>query len=253
MYQYKIVHVPGKIHTAPDAASRYPSLDVFDQEDDDIVPTICASTDSVISNTAITWETVRDAAVADAECTTLVVAIMHGFPTNRDEVSDIIKPFHSMRDSLYTVQGVPFKDHKMLIPKSLRPQIIEALHEGHQGINSILANARQRLFWPSMDSQLRLRKRQCHRCNEIAPSLPREPLSEPPSPEFPFEQVVMDFFFLQGFDYLIYADRYTGWVEIRHMTSKTAKAVCTALRNWFVSYGVPIEIGSDGGPPFDSV
>ena len=215
------------------------------------MPAVCASTNLAVPNTAITWEMVCEAAATDEECTTLVETIMNGFPP-KENLPDIIVPFHSMRDSLYSIRGVPFKDHKMLIPKSLRPQVIEALHAGHQGINAILATARQILFWPGLD-QLRLRKRQCYRCNESAPSLPREPLSEPPCPEFPFEQVVADFFFMQGNDYLIYADRYTGWVEIKHMTSKAAKAVCTALRNWFITYGVPVEIGSDGGPPYESM
>ena len=36
------------------------------------------------------------------------------------------------------------------------------------------------------------------------------------------------------------------------MKSKDAAAVCTNFRSWFIRFGVPEEIGTDGGPPFDS-
>ena len=39
----------------------------------------------------------------------------------------------------------------------------------------------------------------------------------PADPEFPFQQVVIDFVDIQGKNYLVYADRYTGWVEIALM------------------------------------
>lgn len=51
---------------------------------------------------------------------------------------------------------------------------------------------------------------------------------------------------------MVYADRYTGWVEVALMTSGRAKTVCDTLRTWFCTYGVPEEISSDGGPPFES-
>ena len=129
---------------------------------------------------------------------------------------------------------------------------MEALHEGHQGINAILGNARQRLFWPGMDSQLRLQKLQCDKCNERAPSLQKEPMADPPQPEFPFQMVVADFFYMVGKTYLIYADRYSGWVNVTSMNITKASAVITKMRKWFINFGVPEEVGSDGGPPFTS-
>ena len=86
---------------------------------------------------------------------------------------------------------------------------------------------------------------------EKSPSQPREPLAEPPQPEFPFRLAVLDFCDILGKDYLIYADRYTGWVEVALMRSTTA-TTCSVLRRWFVTFGVPEEIGSDGGPQLEA-
>ena len=46
--------------------------------------------------------------------------------------------------------------------------------------------------------------------------------------------------------------RYTGWVEVALMVSGKAQIVCDTLRKWFVTYGSPEELASDGGPPFQS-
>lgn len=54
--------------------------------------------------------------------------------------------------------------------------------------------------------------------------LTREPLMPPSNPEFPFQKTVTDFFDLRVKNFLLYADRYTGWVEVTLMSSGNAKA-----------------------------
>ena len=51
---------------------------------------------------------------------------------------------------------------------------------------------------------------------------------------------------------MVYADLYTGWMEVTLLSSGKDTAGCEALRNWFFTYGLPKEISSDGGPPIDS-
>ena len=157
-----------------------------------------------------------------------------------------------MRDELYVIGNVPFKDHKMLIPSALRKDVLIGIHAAHQGVNGMLANARERFFWPGLDAAIRLTRSQCKQCNEQAPSQPAEPQMVSPPPEIPFEQVVMDLCHLAGHDYLVYADRYSGWIEAEKLSSTAFPHVRRALLGWFMSYGVPTEISSDGGPPFNS-
>ena len=71
-------------------------------------------------------------------------------------------------------------------------------------------------------------------------------------PEYPFQQVVMDLCNLQGFDFIIYADRYSGWIEAAKINSTSFRTVKRNLLHWFATYGVPEELSSDGGPPFNS-
>ena len=59
----------------------------------------------------------------------------------------------------------------------------------------------------------------------VAPSQPREPIQDPPNPQYPFQQTVTDFYDLAGNSYIVYADRYTGWVETVLMPNGKAKTV----------------------------
>ena len=99
-----------------------------------------------------------------------------------------------MRGELYTIANVVFCENKMLIPSVLRKEILEGLHSAHQGVNGMLANARERFFWPGLDAAVRLTRSQCKLCNENAPSQCPEPMINSPQPEVPFQQVVTDLF-----------------------------------------------------------
>ena len=80
----------------------------------------------------------------------------------------------------------------MLIPANLRPQVLEGLHAANQGVTGMLANARDRFFWPGLDAAVRQIRSQCRQCNEQAPSQPVEPPISAPPPQVPFEKTVAD-------------------------------------------------------------
>ena len=252
-YSFKIIHVPGITNKGPDFTSRYPatgsSQPNMDLVDEPAVATCAALRAKEIP--AVSWSDIMNAAIRDEECASLVQAIRNGFPKSKSELAPDIRQFWHMRDSLYEVDSVPFCDHKMLIPKPLRGQVLEGLHAAHQGHTGMLANARQRFFWPGLDASIRATRKQCRQCNKNAPSQQAEPTVPSPEPEYPFQLVVTDLFSLQGHTFLVYADRYTGWVEVFRAKSTSFAGIKKAFLAWFAAYGVPEEISSDGGPPFN--
>ena len=78
------------------------------------------------------------------------------------------------------LECVPVKDNKIFIPKSLQAELLENLNAAHQGINDMLDNVRQCMFWSGIDASVQQTRAQCVKCNEILPSQPWEPLAEPP-------------------------------------------------------------------------
>ena len=260
MYCFTIKHTPGKKHFGPDATSRYPAPqapDANQEQEEDLTDGIKSSLIASYKHDhhlqAVTWERIVSAAASDQECHDLTKVINQGFPMSRNELPVSIRQFWPLRDDLYTIDGVPAKSNKILIPRPLCAEVLECLHAAHQGVNRMLANARQRLFWPGLEAQLRQTRAQCKACNRTAPSQPREPLAEPALPQFPFQHTVADLCDISGNKYLVFADRYTGWVEAALMPDPNARKVWNRLRTWFCTYGAPAELASDGGPPFQSL
>lgn len=255
MYRYDICHMPGKSNAMKiaDIASRNPvHPDTCDQSSICELTTTTHAAHRADDVKTVNWETINTEAATDRECIDLVNQIRSGFPYTREELAPELRLYWSMKEDLYVVENVPFKEHKMLIPKRLRKVVLEGLHSAHQGINGMLANARSRFFWPGLDAAIRLTRAHCRQCNEQAPSQPKEQPIPSPSPEVPFAQVAMDLCHLSGYQYLIYVDRYSGWVEVAQLNNGTIRSIRGALLAWFSTYGVPEEIATDGGPPFNS-
>ena len=89
----------------------------------------------------------------------------------------------------------------------------------------MIVNARERLFWPHLNANLRQIRSQCKLCNQNAPSQPPEDLILTPDPELPFDQVAADQCKIGGHIYLIYADRFTGWTEVAKLPNESFKTV----------------------------
>ena len=249
MYDFDIVHIEGTANLAPDATSRYPS-GAFAV--DDLCSRAYAIAQSESLPASVTWEDINREAAIDPVCIQLREIIESGFPISRKELPEELRVFFPLRDELFVIENVIFKDRKMLIPKKLRPIIMDGLHASHQGVSGMKANAKDRLFWPGLDGDIRTKRNQCRRCIENAPSQSAEPIITTPPPGLPFQQVAVDFYQKGTHHCLIYADRFSGWTEVARVQSTSYKSLQKDFLSWFRTYGVPEEISSDGGPPFKS-
>ena len=116
------------------------------------------------------------------------------------------------------------------------------------------ARANETVYWPGMDASIRNHRESCHTCVRVAPSQLREPLVLTKSPDWPFQKIVMDIFFVEQHTYMACADRFSGWLILFHFPPGKANAsnLISITRTLFHTYGVPEELSIDGGPPFKS-
>ena len=63
--------------------------------------------------------------------------------------------FSSCRDELIVHNGVLFKGSIVLIPKLLRPKVKCKFHSSHLGEEAYLHKARDTVFWPGMNAEVR--------------------------------------------------------------------------------------------------
>ena len=63
-------------------------------------------------------------------------------------VKGIAKKYVPYRSELNVVDDILLMGSRIVIPSSLRPDILSKLHEGHQGITKYCELARDAVWWP---------------------------------------------------------------------------------------------------------
>ena len=63
--------------------------------------------------------------------------IITGWPSTKDELHADLKPYWSYRDKLAVIDGIVLKGRCIVIPNSLRQQVLDQLHTNHMGIEKL--------------------------------------------------------------------------------------------------------------------
>ena len=138
-WYFKIIHLPGKTNPACDATSRYPAS--TDDHDDITESLVLASIQRQTDNvTSITWDQLVVETQKDDSLQSLIEAIHAGFPPESHD-SPSISQFWQYRESLHVSDGVIIYDDRVVVPLSLRPSVLEALHAAHQGVSMMGSRA----------------------------------------------------------------------------------------------------------------
>ncbi len=259
MWRFKTVHIPGKKTPAADALSRYPSS-YSDEEDtlrvDELEETVVASIQAAVNKVqSVTWENVRNSTASDPDLQQLKQLIINGFPPK----SSLPGPLHQywkFREGLSIVDDVIMYENRAVIPVSLRANVCKNIHSAHQGVSTMLARALASYFWPGITTDIQREREGCMDCWNMAPSQQDLPPIEPHIPTSPFESIAADYCKTGGYHYLITVDRFSNWPEVLQVkpgsTNSGSAGLIKALKRNFATFGVPVELSSDGGSEFDS-
>ena len=166
----------------------------------------------------------------------------------------LLHSYMRYRNSFYVNMGAVMYKDRVVVPQSLRKCVLEYLHSAHQGVSTMAMRAQSIIFWPGMTADIYDVRARCNDCNKNAPSQPVMPSEPHNPPSTPFEQVFADFFCFGGYHYLVVGDRLSGWTDVFSTPSGTsgagARGLVKCLRRMFSTFGVPLELSSDGGPEF---
>ena len=249
----EVIHVPGKEMYVADALSR-------------IQPTSseCETTikeqemniylDSVLDSLPVSdikLLQIKEAQDEDPICKEIKDYCLEGWP-NTFNLHDALKPYWSDRGELSVVQGVLLKSSRIVTPSFLRLEVLDKLHEGHQGITKCRERAKSSVWWPGLSRQIQDMVENCNICARHRVIGP-EPLMPTPFPERPWQMTATDLFELDHITYLIVVDYFSRYVDVAAM-NKTAKSseVIRALKAIFARHGIPEEVRSDNGPQYAS-
>ena len=161
MWQFQIEYQPGKTNNVADAISRRPNkfaemASIEMQGDGDVIEAILvAGIGSELDKFfAITWETVQAESCSDQQMTILAKQITLGFPSEKKHMPVEIKEYWDIQHSLNVVNGVVLYNDRIVVPHSLRKQVIENLHSEHQSVTSMTSRAMSTVFWLGITSSI---------------------------------------------------------------------------------------------------
>ncbi|KAJ8346870.1 hypothetical protein SKAU_G00282710 [Synaphobranchus kaupii] len=214
----RAVHVPGAQLVVADTLSRNPLRDSSgaDTEDD-----VRAYVEAVIKTRAMSsskLDLIRKATRDDGAMQRVVGYTREGWPRY---VPFELQGYYSARTSLSEADGLLLYQDRIVIPPAHQEDILNRIHEGHQGLSKCRERANMSVWWPSIGTDIH-RKIGADLCEQ------------------------------DGKNYLVVVDYYSRDIEIAQLQTTSSHQVINRLKGMFVRWGIPRELISDNATQFTS-
>ena len=147
--------------------------------------------------------------------------------------------------------GLITRGNRIIVPREMRPEMLQYIHEGHQGKERCLLQARNTVFWPKMTYDVQQPIGKCMICQEYGKSQPLTGTTQE-LPPFPWHMLATDLFYWKRMDFLIVADVFLKYIMVRKLPNSTSATLCTELSMIVTELGLPHIIRSDNGPCYNS-
>ncbi|XP_064637067.1 uncharacterized protein K02A2.6-like [Lineus longissimus] len=188
----------------------------------------------------------------DEALNVLKATIQKGWPEDKSALPTSAVPYFDIRDELAVTDGLIFRGERLVVPKTLRKKMKDYIHIGHTGVEACLRRARERMYWPSMNQELKEWIIRCETCREFKISHPDETLQSHDVPSRVLEKVGTDLFSYKGKTNLITVCYFSNFWEIDRLHTEDLKTVIKKLKAHFARYGIPEKIVSDNGGHYTS-
>ena len=148
----------------------------------------------------------RAATASDCALQKQMQVTMKGWPAQKSDSDLDVRAYYNVRQELTVQNGLMFKDLRIVMPTSLRKNIITTVHRSHQGIQGCIRLAKDAVYWPLMNQEITDYVSQCSVCNMHIQEQCKEPMVPHDVPGRHWAKVGADLFELQGQLYLLLVD-----------------------------------------------
>ena len=224
-YDFTVKYIPGRKHNDADGLSRHPE-----------------HTDQINS---ISIADIKTAQESD--------------PYTKELLAQPTAPFTVINGLLYrrTTQRAP----QLVLPQEQRPTALTLAHDhplaGHLGIKRTIARVLRRYWWPACQKQVEEYVKSCLICQKTKGHPARKAHLDVTSSTAAFDRIAVDCFgpIKEGKEtnyIIVYQDMFTRYVDLFLVPNINIDHVATTLHTYITRHGLPNEIVSDNGPPFNS-
>ena len=193
----------------------------------------------------------RKSTAQDNQLTRLSHYINTEFPCDKKNLPTDLHEFGPHRETLSVESGLITCGNRIIVPRQMRPEMLQYIHEGHQGKERCLLQTRNTVFWPKMTYDVQELIERCIICQEHGKSQPIIGTTQE-LPPFRWHTLATDIFYWKRMDFLIVADVFSKYFLVRKLANSTSAAVCAELATIVTELGLPHTIRSDNGPCYNS-
>ena len=188
----------------------------------------------------------------DAVLQNLKSVVLNGWPEYYCQIPDDLRPYWDFKEQISIYDNILFKGEKVIVPQSLKSEMLAAIHQSHLGAKACKKRAREILLWPGLAQDIQDAVNKCSVCNSLKSHQSKEPLKPHIFPDRPWQMVGTDMFEFESQTYLATVDYYSGFFELDYLSSTKSASVITKLKSQFAQHGIPDKLISDNGPQFSS-
>jgi len=185
----------------------------------------------------------------DVELSTLKKYISK-WPSDKSKLPNNVKCYWSVRNELSCTNDLILKGRAIVIPNSMRHEMLNRLHYSHCGITKTFLRAKDVLYWPNITKDICNLISKCEPCILYSKSNRKEPLIPHSVPDLPWQKVAIDLFELGNKDYMLVTDYFSKYPELVSLPSISAESVVSGLKPIFSRHGIPSTVMTDAGTQF---
>ena len=138
----------------------------------------------------------RESTLQDEQLTWLKGYINIGFPCDKKNLLTDLHEFWLHKEMLSIESGLITCGTRIIVPREMRPEMLQYIHEGHQGKEHCLLRTKNTMFWPKIIYDIHQLIEKCMICQEYGKSQPLIGTTQE-LPQFPWHKIGNRFVLLE--------------------------------------------------------
>ena len=182
---------------------------------------------------------IQQALAQDYHLQQLKSFIIAGWPDMKDELHADLRPYWSYRGELVVIDGIILKGRHIVIPNSLKQQVLNQLHMNHMDIEKTKLLAHESVYWSSINADIENYIKHCGMCLEFQQMQSKEKIIHHDIPLRPWEIVGADIFHFNNKNCLFIVDYHSKLPVMKRVERLSVESLLNTVKIIFARYGIP--------------
>ena len=159
-----------------------------------------------------------------------------------------LKQLSAMAGEFSVEMGLLLRGGQIVVPPTLRADLLCRAHKGHQGITKCWERTRSSIWWLGLFKDLE--ELVCNWGVYQSSGPAHTAVNSLPLPHLPWQCIETDIFLRKEATYLLVVDYFSRYIEIAWLDRPTVQAVIMRLKSMFACHVIPEVVVSDSGPQY---